>query len=93
MNPTTSKLRNLTLAAAALLAALPFAGTSEAAVRVRVGVRVGPPVARVHVTRVCPGPGYVLADGVWVTPPYRGAVWVAGHYRGPVWIAGHWRAV
>jgi len=92
MKPT---LRNVTLAAASLVAAVSFTPRSEAAVRVRVGVRVGAPlrvVAPVRVVGVRPGPRYLLVEGAWVLPPWSGAVWVPGHYdRFGVYVAPHWR--
>ena len=65
-----------------LMAMLLMAGsTMFGGVRFGFGVRVPAPVV-VNYAPPCPGPGYVLVNGVWTLPAYRGAYWVGPRYEG-----------
>ena len=77
----------------AVLGMMLFAGSMLAGPRISIGFGFGAPAVAVA-RPVCPGPGYVWADGywnwaggryvwvpgVWRRPPYAGAYWAHPHY-------------
>jgi hypothetical protein len=77
-----------------LIAMLLMAGsTMFAGVRFGFGVGFGVPVPAPVVVAApilpCPGPGYILTNGVWVAPPFVGAYWVGPRYVGGRYIGGY----
>lgn len=89
-----------------LLASAVFAaGLAAAAGALPVYVSIAPPVPRVEVKVVAPGPGYVWTGGyytwrksayvwvpgAWVMPPRPHAVWVPGHWKSTP-HGWYWRA-
>ncbi len=74
-------MKKLLLVIGLLAASIAFSSRADAQLYLGIGIRIGPPPARVEVI------GH---------RPYRGAVWIAGCYdwhparREYVWVPGHW---